>query len=159
MFLVFSKTDLPWREGRRRRDTTAEVESSKAPRLPRAPFPKLYRVLRTQKRPTRANSQFKQVPADFCIYRTERIVQEVDVCVLIHRSRKQKTTSDGGTPRLPGAHLPVVTAFSNSGRVHSEGQWNNVALAPRHAAGGLGSATPGSSARSTCNQTVGTLRG
>lgn len=50
-----------------------------------------HRVLGKQKwHKTWGNSLLEQVPADFCIHGAEGIVQEVDVCIMIHGSRKQK---------------------------------------------------------------------
>jgi len=37
------------------------------------------------------------VPADSCIHCTERIIEEVDICVLIHGSRKRRETSGKDT--------------------------------------------------------------
>ena len=51
---------------------------------------------------TGPNSQFKQVPADSCVHCTERIIQEVDVCVLIHGSRKHRETSGEDTSHCLG---------------------------------------------------------
>ena len=52
--------------------------------------------------------------ADSCIHCTERVVQEVDVCVLIHGSRKRRETSGGGHFTLPGSHLWTMMASNNS---------------------------------------------
>ena len=48
-------------------------------------------------RNTGANSLFEQVPADFYVHCTEWIIQEVDVCVLIHGSRKHRQMSGEDT--------------------------------------------------------------
>lgn len=108
----FSKMDLLWREGRGKKDRRAErVESSEAQQLPRALFPELHRVLGKQKwHETQANSQFEQVPANFCIYCTEWVVQEVDVCILIHGSRRHRHVS--GTRMR---HAPYIPSLNHDG--------------------------------------------
>lgn len=48
------------------------------------------------------NTLFEQVPADSCIHCAKRIVQKVDVCILIHSSRKCRETSGGDTTHSLG---------------------------------------------------------
>ena len=104
MIQDFSMMDLLWQEGRGERNTRAEwAESPEAPSLFWALFPDLYGVLGKKKwQKTGANSLFKQVSADFCIHCTERIIQEVDVCVLIHGSRKHREMSGEDTSHSLG---------------------------------------------------------
>jgi len=99
MMQNFSTMDLLWKEGRGRRDTREEqAESPEAQRLSWGLFLDLYRVFGKQRWQKRgANSLFEQVPADSCIHCTEWIVQEVDVCILIHGSRKRRETSGEDT--------------------------------------------------------------
>ena len=54
------------------------------------------------------------MPADFCVHCAERIVQEVDVCVLIHGSRKRRETSGKKHFTLPGSHLWITMVSNNS---------------------------------------------
>ena len=42
------------------------------------------------------------MPADYCIHCAERIVQEVDVCILIHGSRKHRETPGDDTSHSLG---------------------------------------------------------
>ena len=102
----FSTMDLLWREGREgreERDTRAErAESPEAQRLSWALFPNLYRVPGKQRLQKIANSLFEQVSADSYVHCTERIVQEVDVCILIHGSRKHREMSGEDTSHSLG---------------------------------------------------------
>ena len=106
--------DLLWREGKGGRNTRAEgAESPGAQRLSWAPLPDPYRVPGKKKLyKTGANSLFEQVPADFCIHCAERIVQEVDVCILIHSSRKQRDVKKGHFT-LPGSRLWIIMVSNN----------------------------------------------
>ena len=85
--------------GKKREGGTPEqTELSLAQRLSWAPFPDPDRVPGKKKwYKTRANSLLEQVPADFWVHWAERIIQEVDVCVLIHGSRKCRETSGEDT--------------------------------------------------------------
>ena len=96
--------DLLWREERGGRDTRAEwAESPEAQRLSWALFPDLYRVPGKKKwYKTGTNSLLEQVSADSCIHCAEWIVQEVDVCILIHGSRKWRETSGEDTTHSLG---------------------------------------------------------
>ena len=54
------------------------------------------------------------MPADSCIHSAERIVQEVDVCVLIQGSRKRRETSGEDTTHSLGPISEFKTASNNS---------------------------------------------
>ena len=54
------------------------------------------------------------MPADSYIHCAERIVQEVDVCILIHGSRKRRETSGEDTTHSLGPTSEFMTASNNS---------------------------------------------
>ena len=57
------------------------------------------------------------MPADFCINGTERVVQEVDVRVLIHGSRKRRETSGEG--HIPGVPF-LAQQLMNLARINDD---------------------------------------
>ena len=54
------------------------------------------------------------MPADSYIHCAERIVQEVDVCILIHGSKKRRETSGEDTTHSLGPTSEFMTASNNS---------------------------------------------
>ena len=100
----FSIMDLLWKE-EMRRGTPGQNELSI---LKHKRFPELSSLISTgflesrDERNTGANSLFEQVPADFYVHCTEWIIQEVDVCILIHSSRKHRQMSGEDTSYCPG---------------------------------------------------------
>ena len=100
----FSIMDLLWKE-EMRRGTPGQNELSL---LKHKGFPELSSLISTgflesrDDRNTGANSLFEQVSADSCIHCTEWIIQEVDVCILIHGSRKHRQMSGEHTSHCLG---------------------------------------------------------
>ena len=100
----FSIMDLLWKE-ETRRGTPGQNELSL---LKHKGFPELSSLISTgflesrDDRNTGANSLFEQVSADSYVHCTEQIVQEVDVCILIHGSRKHREMSGEDTSHSLG---------------------------------------------------------
>ena len=104
MIQDFSTMDLLWKE-EMGRGTPGQNELNL---LKHKGFPELSSLISTgflesrDDRNTGANSPFEQVSADSCIHWTEWIIQEVDVCILIHGSRKRREMSGEHTSHCLG---------------------------------------------------------